>query len=57
MLAARDLLIAAGMDNQVIEILTAYKMWDELVSFSREHRSNLVEVLQKVAQIKRERGD
>ena len=56
-LAARDLLVAAGMDDQVIQILTDYKMWDELVSFSREHKSNLLAVLQKVAEIKREQGD
>lgn len=57
MLAARDLLIAAGMDDQVVQVLTDYKMWDELVAFSREHRANLLAVLQKVAEIKREQGD
>ena len=56
-LAARDLLIAAGMDDQVVQVLTEYKMWDELVAFSREHKANLLGVLQKVAEIKREQGD
>ena len=41
-LAAKDLLIAAGMNDQVIQILTDYKMWDELVNFSREYKSNLI---------------
>ena len=44
-LAARDLLVAAGMDDQVVQVLTEYKMWDELVAFSREHRANLLQVL------------
>ncbi|CAL5981915.1 Intraflagellar_transport protein 172 [Hexamita inflata] len=57
-LAARDLLSAAGMNDQAVEILVAYKMWDDLVSFARDHKTgNYCDVLEKVAGIKREKGD
>lgn len=56
--AARDLLAAAGMYEQATELLIQYKMFDQLVDFAREYKTaNYSDVLQKVAQYKREKGD
>lgn len=57
-LAARDLLAAAGMWDHAILILQKYQMWDELVAFARERKvANLPDVLKTCSENKRLRGD
>lgn len=57
-LAAKDLLTAAGMYEQATEVLQAYNMWDELVQFAKEHKvSNMVDILEKAAENKKKKSD
>ncbi|KAH0574592.1 Intraflagellar transport protein 172 [Spironucleus salmonicida] len=57
-LAARDLLQAAGMHEHVIELLQSNQLYDELVVYAKEQKvKSLPDVLQFAAQAKRAKND
>lgn len=58
--SAIELLKAAGLYEDVADILQGSSMWDELYSFSKEHAasfSNYPDILRMVADAKRMKGD